>query len=198
MIINDEILLRHEAVLKSYDENEMIFKEGCQAKYYYQIQKGTVKISNIFDDGKEFVHGFPYKGHCFGESYLLIDKPYAINAVALTTCLIICLPKTAYLNLVLKNPQILLDVNSYTAERLHFRYLISSFLAISDPLIKIQKLLDHLKDYFGYKEPYSFQVPFTRNQLACLTGLRVETIIRVIKKMQALEVLRIEHSKIYY
>ncbi len=198
MIIDEELLLRHGAVLKSYNENDVIFREGSLAKYYYQIQEGIVKISNTFDDGKEFVHGFPFTGHCFGESYLLTNKPYAIDAIALKPCVIICLLKEAYLDLVVNNPQVLLDVNRYTADRLHFRYLISSFLAISDPLIKIQKLLDHLKDYFGYTKPFSFQVPFTRNQLASLTGMRVETIIRVIKKMNALEVLRIEHSKIYY
>lgn len=182
MIINEDLLLGHGAILKSYLENEMIFKEGSEAKYYYQIQEGIVKICNTFDDGKEFVHGFLFAGHCFGESYLLTDKPYAINAVALTACVVICLPKEDYLDLVINNPQVLINVNRYTAERLHFRYLISSFLAISDPLIKIQKLLAHLKDYFGYTEPYTFQVPFTRNQLASLTGMRVETIIRVIKK----------------
>ncbi|KFE97566.1 hypothetical protein IX39_20055 [Chryseobacterium formosense] len=198
MIIPEELLFQHGAVVKNYSESEIIFSEGHSSKYYYQIQEGTVKISNIFGDGKEFVHGFPFKGHCFGESYLLTDKPYAISATALTACTIICLAKDAYLNLVKNNLEVLRDVNRYTAERLHFRYLISSFLAISDPLMRIQKLLDHLKDYYGYSEPYSFPVPFTRHQLASLTGLRVETIIRVIKKMQALQILRIEHSKIYY
>ncbi|MGI9649949.1 Crp/Fnr family transcriptional regulator [Chryseobacterium arthrosphaerae] len=198
MIIAEELLFQQGAVIKNYRESEIIFSEGSTSKYYYQIQEGTVKISNIFDDGKEFVHGFPFKGHCFGESYLLTDKPYAISATALTSCKIICLAKEVYLNLVKNNTQLLLDVNRYTAERLHFRYLVSSFLAISNPLIRIQKLLDHLKDYFGYSERYSFNVPFTRHQLASLTGLRVETIIRVIKKMQTLQLLKIENSKIYY
>lgn len=198
MIIPEDILFQHGAVIKNYSESEIIFSEGHSSKYYYQIQEGTVKISNIFADGKEFVHGFPFKGHCFGESYLFTDKPYAISATALNSCTIICLAKDAYLNLVKNNPELLFDVNRYTAERLHFRYLVSSFLAISDPIIRIQKLLNHLKDYFGYSEPYSFHVPFTRHQLASLTGLRVETIIRVIKKMQTLKMLKIEHSKIYY
>lgn len=198
MVIPEELLFQHGAVLKNYSENEIIFSEGFRSKYYYQIQDGTVKINNIFDDGKEFVHGFPFNGHCFGESYLFTNKPFAINAIALTSCTIIILAKASYLNMVVKRPEILLDVNKYTAERLHFRYLISSFLAISDPVIKIKKLLDHLKDYFGYVEPYSFQIPFTRYQLASMTGLRVETVIRVIKKMHALELLKINHSKIYY
>lgn len=198
MIIPEDILFQHGAVIKNYSKYEIIFSEGHSSKYYYQIQEGTVKISNLFDDGKEFVHGFPFKGHCFGESYLFIDKPYAISATALNSCTIICLAKDAYLNLVKNNPELMFNVNRYTAERLHFRYLVSSFLAISDPIIRIQKLLNHLKDYFGYSEPYSFHVPFTRHQLASLTGLRVETIIRVIKKMQTLKMLKIEHSKIYY
>lgn len=198
MVIPEDLLFQHGAVVKTYSENEIIFSEGSFAKNYFQIQEGTVKISNTFDDGKELVHGFPFNGHCFGESYLFTDTPFGMNATALTACTIISLTKTHFINLVKNKPGIMLDVNRYTAERLHFRYLVSSFLAISDPMIKIQRLLDHLKNYFDYTEPYSFQVPYTRYQLASLTGLRVETFIRVIKKMQALELLKIESSKIYY
>lgn len=198
MVISEDILFEHGAEVKSYSENEIIFSEGSLTKKYFQIQEGIVKINNTFDDGKAFVHGFPFKGHCIGESYLYTDKPYGINATALAPCEIIILTKSQYFTLIQKKPEIILDVNGYTAERLHFRYLVSSFLSIKDPVIKIQKLLDHLKNYFGHTEPYSFQVPYTRYQLATLTGFRLETIIRVIKKMQSLKILKIENSKIYY
>ncbi|MFL9833652.1 Crp/Fnr family transcriptional regulator [Chryseobacterium terrae] len=198
MIISDELLFQCGAFTKSYAENEIIFGEGSPAKYFYQIQKGTIKLCNIFDNGKEFIHGFPYDGHCFGESYLLNEKSYAVSAIAVKSSTVILLPKTSYLDLVMNKPEILIDVSRYTSERLHFRYLVSSFLAISDPMIRVKKILDHLKEYFGYTEELSFQVPFTRNQLASLTGLRVETIIRVIKKMESSGVLKIDHSKIYY
>ncbi|MFC5872245.1 Crp/Fnr family transcriptional regulator [Chryseobacterium arachidis] len=94
----------------------------------------------------------PYKGHCFGESYLLTEKLYAVNAVALTDSTIIKLSKDSFLTLIEKHPKIFFDINRYTSERLHFRYIISSFLAISDPFIKVHKLLDHLKSHFGYWE----------------------------------------------
>ncbi|MCD9616043.1 helix-turn-helix domain-containing protein [Chryseobacterium gleum] len=32
------------------------------------------------------------------------------------------------------------------------------------------------------RKKYSFKVPFTRQQIADLTGMRVETVIRTIKK----------------
>ncbi|KQR94798.1 hypothetical protein ASG01_02715 [Chryseobacterium sp. Leaf180] len=198
MVINEDTLFKYGAEIKNFAKNNVIFDEGGSVKNYYQIQKGIVKICNIFDDGKEFVHGFPFAGHCFGESYLYTEKPYGITASTISPSGIIVLPDAGFLQMVEENPEILLAVNRYTAERLHFRYLISSFLAITDPMIRIQKLLDYLKQYFDQKEPYSFQVPFTRNNLAGLTGLRIETIIRVIKKMQAMQLLKIENGKIYY
>lgn len=198
MIISEEILFEHGAVLHNFMQDEFIFKEGGVSQHYFQISTGVVKLNNFFEDGKEFVHGFPYEGHCFGETYLLTDKRYAMNAIALTDCTVLKLDKKSYLALIHHHPQIFFKVSRYSAERLHFRYVISSFLAILDPQIKIQKLLDHLKGYFGYKDKYSFLVPFTRYQLASLTGMRVETLIRTVKKMEKMNILKIDNTKIYY
>lgn len=198
MVIPENILFKYGARLKHFKTDDLIFNEGEYARYYFQIQSGIVKLNNVFEDGKEFVHGFPFEGHCFGEIYLLIEKPYMINAIAVSDCDIIKLEKDSYENMIKLNPDYLLSVSRYTAERLHFRYLISSFLAIKDPELKIYKLLKHLKAYFGYTEPFSFQVPFTRSQLASLVGLRVETVIRTLKKMESSGSLRIDHTKILY
>lgn len=198
MVISEEILLEHGGIVQDFALDDFIFKEGGFAQYYFQIRSGVVKINNFFEDGKEFVHGFPFEGHCFGETYLLTDKQYAVNAIAVTDCTVIKLDKKIYLNLIHQQPNLFFKVSRYTADRLHFRYVISSFLAILDPQIRIQKLLDYMKGYFGYNEKYSFIVPFTRSQLASLTGLRVETLIRTVKKMEKLNILRIDNTKIYY
>ncbi|MDQ1161489.1 CRP-like cAMP-binding protein [Chryseobacterium sp. SORGH_AS 447] len=198
MIISEEILFKNGAILQDFAAEDVIFRENTASQYYYQIKTGVVKLNNLFEDGKEFVHGFPYEGHCFGEAYLLTENHYAVNAIAVTDCTVFKLDKESYLNLIHHQPQIFFKVSRYSAERLHFRYLISSFLAILDPQIKIQKLLDHLKSYFGYQEKYSFLVPFTRYQLASLTGMRVETMIRTVKKMEKLKILKIDNTKIYY
>ncbi|MDF2931111.1 MAG: Crp/Fnr family transcriptional regulator [Chryseobacterium sp.] len=198
MVIPENILFKYGARLKHFKADDLIFSDGEYAQYYFQIQSGIVKLNNVFEDGKEFVHGFPFEGHCFGETYLLTDKAYVISATAVSDCDIFKLEKESYENMIKLNPEYLLSVSRYTAERLHFRYLISSFLAIKDPEIKIYKLLTHLKAYFGYGEPFSFQVPFTRSQLASLVGLRVETVIRALKKMESSGLLKIDHTKILY
>jgi CRP-like cAMP-binding protein len=197
MIIPEDLLFKYGAVVENYSVGKIIFREGDFCDKYYQIRDGIVQLSNSYPNGKEFVHGFPFSGHCFGESYLYNSKPFPISDVAVTKSLIIVLSKAAFLNLVNDYPYVLQSIIQYTADRLHFRYIICSFLAINDPLEKIQKLLDYIKNYFGYTELYSFRVPYTRLQIAHLSGMRVETIIRVIKKMHNLELLKINGGKIY-
>ncbi|MBV8324903.1 Crp/Fnr family transcriptional regulator [Chryseobacterium sp.] len=198
MIICEDLLFSRGAKLEKYSASESVFREGSSAKYYLQIKSGTIKLNTFLEDGKEFVHGLPFEGHCFGESYLFTDHGYAVNAIAVTHCEIIKLPKNKFLEILLEKPELMLEINRYTADRLHFRYMISSFLAISDPMIKLQKLFDHLKNYFGCKEVYSFLIPYTRQQIATLTGLRVETVIRNVKKMQEQNLVKLDSTKIYY
>ncbi|WP_167025130.1 Crp/Fnr family transcriptional regulator [Chryseobacterium sp. Tr-659] len=198
MIICEDLLFSHSAKLEKYNAGDYIFQEGTAAKYYFQIKYGTVKLNTFLEDGKEFVHGLPFDGHCIGESYLFTCHNYAVNAIAVTHCEIIKIPKNEFLQILLEKPALMLELNKYTADRLHFRYMISSFLAISDPIIKLQKLFDHLKKYFGFEEAHSFLIPYTRQQIASLTGLRVETVIRYVKKMHEQKLVKIDNTKIYY
>ncbi|MEN5307381.1 Crp/Fnr family transcriptional regulator [Chryseobacterium cucumeris] len=198
MVISEDLLFSHEATLENYEAGDAVFQEGTAAKYYFQIRQGTVKLNTFLEDGKEFVHGFPFDGHCIGESYLFTDHHYAINAIAVTHCEIIKISKTKVLEILLEKPELILEINKYMADRMHFRFMISSFLAISDPIVKLMKLFDHIKKYFGFQEPYSFLVPYTRQQIATLTGLRVETVIRYVKKMEEQKMVKIESTKIYY
>lgn len=198
MIISEELLFSHGATLENYGAGDAIFQEGVAAKYYFQIRQGTVKLNTFLEDGKEFVHGLPFEGHCIGESYLFTDHHYAINAIAVTSCDIVKLSKAKFLEILLGNPELMLEINKYMADRMHFRYMISSFLAISDPIVKLMKLFDHIKKYFGFEEAYSFLIPYTRQQIATLTGLRVETVIRYVKKMAEQKMVKIESTKIYY
>lgn len=71
-------------------------------------------------------------------------------------------------------------------------------LSFQNPISKLKLLMDYLKSYHKDKVPYSFQIPLTRQQLASLTGLCVETVIRTIKQMEKEKIVKIEKRKIYY
>jgi CRP-like cAMP-binding protein len=197
MIICENLLFSHGAELQSYHSGEHIFKEESTPKYYLQIKSGTVKLCSFLEDGKEFIHGIPFDGHCFAETYLFLDKKYAISAIAVTDCEIIKLEKSRIIQLLLENPELIINIYSYTADRMHYRYLTSAPFSFKDPITKLNLIMNHIKAHFGFKEKFSFPVPYTRQQLASLTGMRIETVIRAIKKMEKQNILKIDNSKIY-
>lgn len=197
MIIDENLLFSHGAELQKYNSGEFIFEEDSTPKYYLQIKTGTVKLSSFLEDGKEFIHGIPFNGHCFAETYLFHGRKYAINAIAITDCEIIKLEKNKLIDLLLKKPELVINLYSYTADRMHYRYITSAPFSFKDPVTKLHLVMKHVKDHFGFKEKFSFPIPYTRQQLASLTGMRIETVIRSIKKMEKQNIVKIDNSKIY-
>lgn len=198
MVISEDILFAYGAVIQSYDASEFVFREGTISKFYFQIKSGVVKLNNLSEKGNEFIHGLPFEGCCFGESYLFTDLPYCISAITMTKCEIIKLEKADFQKMLSEMPSLFPMLYKYTSEHLHFRYLISSLLAKTTPIKRVTKFLDFEKMRFGFTAEYSFKVPYTRNQIASITGLREETVIRAITKMKLDGKLLIKESKIYY
>lgn len=64
--------------------------------------------------------------------------------------------------------------------------------------LKLKTLFDYLKGSQSKRTPFSFQVPLTRQEMANYTGLRVETTIKTIKKMEQENLVKIVNRKIYY
>jgi CRP-like cAMP-binding protein len=119
MIIDENLLLAHGAQYIEYEANQTIFPEGSTPKFYYQIVEGIVKLSNCQDKGSEFTQNILSSGQCFGESSLLIEKPYPMTAVAQTPCKIIKLSKAAFLDLLQKSPEASLNILKCLADRVY-------------------------------------------------------------------------------
>lgn len=196
MIIPKDILLAHGGTYKNFSAGETIFYQDSTPKNYFQIIIGSVELIYYNEDGREFTENILSDGHCIGESSLFTDQAYPINAIAKTPCTIIKLSKDEFLHLLEVNPEISLKMLSYLSDQLYFRYLMST-TDLSDPPYKIKVLLDYLKSFNPGKK-YSFQVPLTRIQIAKLTGLRGETVIRTIKKMEKEHILQIRDRQIFY
>ncbi|WP_390455937.1 Crp/Fnr family transcriptional regulator, partial [Chryseobacterium sp. Alg-005] len=186
------------AEVRKYEANEIIFREGESPLYYFQILQGKVKLNNYNEDGKEFIQNLFSDGQSFGESLLFIDRPYPMNAVAIDDSKIIKLPKSHFLKLIQENPEVSVNIYQCLAERMYYKYIMLYNLSFQSPESKLKLFMDYLKSYHEDKKPYSFQIPLTRQQMASLTGLRVETVIRVIKNMEKNKVLKIQNRKIYY
>ncbi|MFC7346046.1 Crp/Fnr family transcriptional regulator [Chryseobacterium zhengzhouense] len=198
MIIDEEILIEHGADTQNYAAGETILMENAIPKFYYQIRSGIVKLNTYRDDGNEFIYSLPSDGHCFAETFLWGDIPYCVNAVAITDTEIIKVTKTNFMNMLNARADIMKNLMSYTAERMFYRYKMLSTLSVNNPSYRIFKVLEFLKSHNNITEPFKYVVPFSRQQLASLTGLRVETVIRTVKKLEQEKKLMISNGKICF
>lgn len=197
-MIIEEVLVSFGAEIKEYKAAEIIFREGEFSTFYYQIKEGQIKLNNYTEDGKEFIQNIFSNGHSFGESLLFVDRPYPMNATAIKDSHILRLPKSNFLNLIRENQEVSLNVYQCMAERMYYKYMMLYNLSFQNPMLKLKQLMDYFKSYCEDKTQYSFQIPLTRQQLASLTGLRVETVIRAVKSMEKDKILKIEKRKIMY
>jgi len=198
MVIKEEILRSMGASIKHFGPSELIFSEGDQPNYYYQIIKGEVKLNNYNEDGKEFIQIILSDGQSCGESNLFIDKPYPMNAETLTECNVLRLHKSAFFELLDKSPKLCMEISSFLSQRLYYKFIMMQSISSQNPAARLKGLMDYLKSFQEDNKPYSFLVPFTRQQMASLTGLCVETAIRTIKIMEKDKIVKIQDRKILY
>ncbi len=198
MVIDENILFSAGAEIKEYKPTENIFCEGDSPHYYYQIITGEVKLNNYNEEGKEFIQNFLSEGQSCGESILFIDKPYPMNAEAVTDCSVLRLHKSTFFNLLSKSPKLCMEVSSFLSQRLYYKFVMMLNISSQNPSTRLKGLMDYLKSFQDDESPYSFMIPLTRQQMASLTGLCVETAIRTIKHMEQNKILKIENHKILY
>jgi CRP-like cAMP-binding protein len=198
MNIDPELLYSFGAEDRFYSTKEIVYQEGDHALYYYQIVKGKVKQNNYNEEGKEFIHNILGENQSFGDPMLFLEKFYVMNAICLTDVEIIRLPKNNFLDLLEKDPKVSLAMNACLSQRLYFKAIMLQNMSSQNPVLRLKGLLDYLKSYHEGDCEQCFHVELTRQQIANLTGLRVETVIRTIKKMEKEGNLTIKDRKILY
>lgn len=197
-MIHKELLLDFGAQTKIFSKGEMIFNENDTARNYYQIISGAVKMNNFNDDGKEFIQGIFYKEQSFGEPPLFIDVKYPANAEALSESKLLVLSKNSLLELLYQHPEVHLNITKSLANRLYYKAIIASEISSQEPEHRVLRFIDYLKhDVNKIDEKFSFRIDYTRQQMADILGLRVETIIRAIKSLEAKNELQIIKRKVF-
>lgn len=179
-----------------FAKDVFLFHEGTEAGFYWQVYEGTVKMANYSKEGQEFTQGMFKAGESFGEPPLFSDLPYPSNAVAVTEALVWKLSKDKFLEILSHNFELHLQFTRSLSQRLHYKAMIMKEISSHDPEHRILTLIDYLKEKSSGSNGF-YEVPFTRQQIADMTGLRVETVIRSIKGLEQKGKVSIERRKVY-
>ncbi|SIQ82535.1 cAMP-binding domain of CRP or a regulatory subunit of cAMP-dependent protein kinases [Chryseobacterium sp. RU37D] len=198
MNIDPQTLYKFGGQGKKYNAKDIIYQEGDPALYYYQITKGKIKQNSYNEEGKEFIQNILGENQSFGDPMLFLEKYYIMNAICLTPAEVIRMPKNNFLEMLEKNPKLSLEMNACLSQRLYFKAIMLQSISSQNPVLRLKGLLNYLKSYNADECEQCFHVELTRQQIANLTGLRVETVIRALKKMEKQGELKIDNRKILY
>ena len=193
-IIPEHLLLEFGGKLIKYKKNTAIFDQGSKALNYYQVKSGEVKMVNYSPEGQEFIQGFFKEGQSFGEPPLFAHFPYPASAICTQDSSVYKLTKDHFFSLLEEHFEIHKRFNGLLSQRLQYKGMILNEISSHPPEHRILTLISFLKDSFSPEG--EFTVPYTRQQIADMTGLRVETVIRSVRKMEEAGEVKIENHKI--
>jgi CRP-like cAMP-binding protein len=170
----------------------MLFQQGDSATSFYIVKSGKVKMSNYSEDGREFVQGYFTAGQSFGEPPFFSGGTYPASAIAVERSDVWKIPHDDFLQLLKNNFDIHLGLMQTLCNRLVYKSTMLSELAIEEAEHRLVTLIRYLVDHeANYDKPY-VKLMFTRQQLADMTGLRVETVIRSVKSLEQKRQLEID------
>jgi len=198
-MISEELLITYGAEVIHLNESELLFEENDPPWYYFQIKTGQVKLVNYNSSNGEFIQSIHEQGESVGEVFLFCKHHrYPATAVIMKDAEILRLRRSRFLELLESDSNLLLEFLKVCAERTYHSYTFLYSHTSADATQRLIKILDHLKKKEDGTEPFTYLVPYTRKELSSMTGLRIETVIRILKKLQQKKIVKIIRRKVCY
>jgi len=196
-MIAENLLLSWGATYRTLEKNEFLFNEGMECNFYHQLVDGQLKWFNVSDAGKEYLQRIINPGESLAEMPLFDGGPFASSAIALQKSTVIRVPKNIFQEQILNHPELLFEMAKRLSEHLRFKFFLLKEITACEPEKLILSLLNYLKNSHLYVEDENHLVQLTRQQIADITGLRVETVIRSIRHLHEAGELKIENRKVF-
>jgi CRP-like cAMP-binding protein len=190
--------IRGVALLKQVGKREVLFSDGEQAKGFYVILSGKVKLYKISPEGKEQILHMVSAPDAFAEAALFHEGSYPAFAEALVDSQLLFFPKRDFIHLIERNPQLSINMIISLSHFLRkFASLIEE-LSLKEVSSRVAKYLIDLslksaKDGKNLKE---VDLDLSKTQLASKLGTISETLSRTLSKMKAKGVIDVNKNKI--
>ncbi|RZL19457.1 MAG: Crp/Fnr family transcriptional regulator [Pedobacter sp.] len=176
--MNIKYLLDQQFSVQLYKKGETIYHPDTQPRAVYFIKTGKVKMVTVNNDGQEFIQGMFKANEYFGEPALLLDKPYLAYTIAIQDTEIIAVNKKEFFKFLESDSDFSMRLILTLSNRLFYKSMMLEELANEHADHRVKTLVIYLlKDVAPGQE-----LNVTRQQMADMTGLRVETVIRLIKQ----------------
>ena len=172
------------SVSRALKAGEFLFWEGDAPACFYVVASGKVKVLKHSSLGKEFVVAFFGPGEIFGEVAVFEERPYPASAQANSDTEVLGIGRDRFLAFLSGHPEVSLRIINMLGGRLRDAQNRLNALAGERAEQRVAKTLLMLSSKLGQS------LPFTRQEIADMSGTTIETTIRVMSRMKSGGIIR--------
>ena len=185
------------SLTKQLARNSTLFAEGERAEGFYLILSGRVKVFKVSPDGKEHILHIFGPGEPVGEVPVFSGREFPAFAETLKQSDLLYFPRSRFLDLASRQPQILLNMLATLSMRLRrFTQKIEQ-LSLKEVASRLSEvLLEMAGESSAATRKEAVDLRTTKGQLASQIGTTPETLSRTFRKMTRLGLIRVERKRV--
>lgn len=180
------------------EAGEILFHDGEEPRGMWSVCSGQINLQRQGDEGQPLVIRIIYPGGMIGHRSCLAGTPVAGTAVASESTKCVFLSRERLEHLFSSEPSIRMAIMKIMAEDLEHAEGLAASMAYNDARSRVLAALAELRRVrervVGSLAGWEFSIP--RKELAELTGLSVEGVVRTLKKLEADGVLETKGRKV--
>lgn len=178
--------LGREALRKKSTKGEALFYQGDPAREMFLVKGGRIKLTKIFEDGNELTLDIRKAGDFVGETMFSEEGRYPVSAYCLEETLTCGFSRGQFERLVLRHPNIGLQIIKNLSERISWLTSRVGSLAVTNVEDRLYRVLAVVAKEHGTKSPQGMVIhfPLTHEDLGFLTGAHRVSITRAMKALK--------------
>ncbi len=173
-------------------EGQMLFIQNQQAKHFFVVVRGLVKLTRIAMDGNEKVIDIIHPPQSFAEAVILSDYDvFPVNAQAVQASRIIAVDATTYLGYLRESSELCLRVMARMGQRMHWLINEIDRLTLHNASYRLMGyLLDQVSGEDQAKVDITkLHLNAPKKVIASQLSIAPETFSRTLKKLAAMKLI---------
>lgn len=184
------------AVPKHLAKGEYLFYEGGPSDGFYIVQRGAINVHRVNAAGKEQVIHVFRPVESFAEATLATESGYPADARAMEESTVLLLPKTDFIELLRRRPELALRMLGSMSQHLRVIVGLLDDLTLKDMETRLANWLLRRCPRPLPNEPFVIHLDRTKRVLAAEMGATSETLSRTLAKFRDQKLLRVKGNAI--
>ena len=178
------------SAVRNLRKHEYLFREGDPCGAFFVVQRGVINVHRVNAAGKvQVIHVF-HPGDSFAEAALTTNEGYPATARALTLSAVIVIPKTEFVELLRKRPELALRMLASMGRHLRTVVALLDDLTLKDAEARcIHWLLRHCPES-DESTAVEILLEHPKRIVAAELNITSETLSRTLARLRDKQLIR--------